>query len=218
MGYRSTRRRARRSADLGPERPVTRTFWEHGIQMEELKCGHTMVAKPIVGVLRGRAWRRCQDCAVLMRLSPDDVQAPTPRKAGRGQRSRWAKESRYRNLIRRAFAQLCAYCGVSDGNTMDHVLAQSKGGPRGTGNMIASCVKCNSGKGDLTLEQFFALRKDLSRESFERRCKEAKGRLQKILDGLPPNAAARYRFKDWDPLHVAQGESPTHSLVETSPT
>lgn len=53
-------------------------------------------------------------------------------------------------LVRDNFT--CVYCGKR-GDTIDHVLPQSKGGPTSYENCVAACRKCNSKKDDLLLSE-----------------------------------------------------------------
>lgn len=47
----------------------------------------------------------------------------------------------------------CAYCGSNKNLTVDHIYPKSKGGKNEWENLITCCFKCNSDKGDRTLEQ-----------------------------------------------------------------
>jgi 5-methylcytosine-specific restriction endonuclease McrA len=47
----------------------------------------------------------------------------------------------------------CQYCGSNRELTIDHVVAQSKGGGNTWTNLVACCAACNSKKGDKSLEQ-----------------------------------------------------------------
>lgn len=44
----------------------------------------------------------------------------------------------------------CVYCG-DNSNTMDHVIPRIRGGPESMHNVVKSCQKCNSSKGDMDL-------------------------------------------------------------------
>ncbi len=55
------------------------------------------------------------------------------------------KVMREKVLIRDAYT--CYYCG-QEANTVDHIIPISKGGISVEDNMIAACVRCNSGKRD----------------------------------------------------------------------
>ena len=48
----------------------------------------------------------------------------------------------------------CHYCG-QEANTVDHVIPISKGGTDEASNMVAACIKCNSGKRDRMTPTFF---------------------------------------------------------------
>lgn len=47
----------------------------------------------------------------------------------------------------------CAYCGKYRDLTVDHIHPKSKGGKDTWENLISACFKCNSRKGDQTIEQ-----------------------------------------------------------------
>lgn len=48
----------------------------------------------------------------------------------------------------------CQYCGKSIGPmTVDHIVPRSKGGQSNWDNLVACCKRCNSQKGDKTLDQ-----------------------------------------------------------------
>jgi len=47
----------------------------------------------------------------------------------------------------------CQYCGKVGGNmTIDHVVPKSRGGGDGWDNLVTCCPRCNSKKGDQTIE------------------------------------------------------------------
>jgi len=48
----------------------------------------------------------------------------------------------------------CHYCG-QEANTVDHLIPISKGGTDEATNMVAACIKCNSGKRDRMTPTFF---------------------------------------------------------------
>ena len=48
----------------------------------------------------------------------------------------------------------CYYCG-QEATTADHVIPISKGGTDEASNMVAACIKCNSGKRDRMSPTFF---------------------------------------------------------------
>jgi len=47
----------------------------------------------------------------------------------------------------------CQYCGSKRNLTIDHVIPRSKGGKNTWGNLVTSCFRCNSKKGDKTLSE-----------------------------------------------------------------
>ncbi len=60
-----------------------------------------------------------------------------------------------RNVVWRD-KNICQYCGnkfIFSELTMDHVIPKSRGGEKSWSNIVASCKKCNSKKGDRTPEE-----------------------------------------------------------------
>lgn len=47
----------------------------------------------------------------------------------------------------------CQYCGTNRDLTLDHVIPRSKGGKSTWTNLVTACKKCNSLKGDHSLEK-----------------------------------------------------------------
>ena len=47
----------------------------------------------------------------------------------------------------------CQYCSSTKNLTLDHILPRSKGGRSEWKNLVTACSRCNSAKGDLTLDQ-----------------------------------------------------------------
>lgn len=47
----------------------------------------------------------------------------------------------------------CVYCGSKDRLTLDHVVPRAQGGRTIWKNLVTACYKCNSKKGDLSLEE-----------------------------------------------------------------
>ena len=62
------------------------------------------------------------------------------------------KKLREKVLIRDSYT--CHYCG-QEANTVDHLIPISKGGTDEATNMVAACIKCNSGKRDRMTPRFF---------------------------------------------------------------
>lgn len=46
----------------------------------------------------------------------------------------------------------CQYCGTKKDLTLDHVIPRSKGGKSTWTNLVTACKKCNSRKGDSSLD------------------------------------------------------------------
>lgn len=55
----------------------------------------------------------------------------------------------------------CAYCGVKDRLTLDHVVPRSRGGSDSVTNLVAACNSCNQRKGNRSLTEFLARRPEL---------------------------------------------------------
>lgn len=56
------------------------------------------------------------------------------------------------NIFRRD-EQKCQYCGTTKDLTLDHLIPRSKGGKSSWTNLVTACKKCNSKKGDNSLEK-----------------------------------------------------------------
>jgi len=56
------------------------------------------------------------------------------------------------NIFKRDNGQ-CQYCGTTKDLTLDHVIPRSKGGKSTWTNLVTACKKCNSVKGDYSLEK-----------------------------------------------------------------
>jgi 5-methylcytosine-specific restriction endonuclease McrA len=61
---------------------------------------------------------------------------------------------RVRKLVLERDYFTCHYCG-QEANTVDHLIPISKGGTDEATNMVAACIKCNSGKRDRMTPTFF---------------------------------------------------------------
>jgi 5-methylcytosine-specific restriction endonuclease McrA len=58
-----------------------------------------------------------------------------------------------RNHVFRRDGHRCVYCGHSQDLTLDHVQPRAKGGRTQWTNLVTACRRCNSQKGDLSLEE-----------------------------------------------------------------
>jgi len=67
----------------------------------------------------------------------------------------YSKQS-FRKKILERDNHTCVYCG-QHGNTIDHVVPLSKGGRSTFKNCVCACMKCNLGKGNLSLEEYLLL-------------------------------------------------------------
>lgn len=47
----------------------------------------------------------------------------------------------------------CQYCGTQKDLTLDHIIPKAKGGKTSWNNLVTACKRCNSRKGDYTLEE-----------------------------------------------------------------
>lgn len=64
----------------------------------------------------------------------------------------------FKELVLERDGYRCKYCeGI--GTTIDHVIPISQGGITTFSNCVCACEKCNSDKGNLSLEEFFNTRK-----------------------------------------------------------
>jgi 5-methylcytosine-specific restriction endonuclease McrA len=58
-----------------------------------------------------------------------------------------------RNLIYKRDGYTCAYCGVKERLTIDHIHPTSRGGQETWENLVTACCKCNSLKGNRTPQE-----------------------------------------------------------------
>lgn len=56
------------------------------------------------------------------------------------------------NIFKRDHGK-CQYCGTSKDLTLDHVIPRSKGGKSTWTNLVTACKRCNSLKGDYSVEK-----------------------------------------------------------------
>ncbi|MBW4665203.1 MAG: HNH endonuclease [Chroococcus sp. CMT-3BRIN-NPC107] len=58
--------------------------------------------------------------------------------------------------IKLEFALCCAYCGTKSKKlTLDHVVADSKGGIKSRKNLVPACARCNKSKGSKHLTDWY---------------------------------------------------------------
>jgi HNH endonuclease len=58
--------------------------------------------------------------------------------------------------VKLEFTFCCAYCGVKAKKlTLDHVLAESKGGSKSRKNLVPACARCNKSKGSKHLPDWY---------------------------------------------------------------
>ncbi len=58
--------------------------------------------------------------------------------------------------IKLEFALSCAYCGAKSKKlTLDHVVAESKGGLKSRNNLVPACTRCNKSKGSKHLTDWY---------------------------------------------------------------
>ena len=84
------------------------------------------------------------------------------REHGQATAWRWSDFTR----IARRFDYRCAYCGTKPERLdPEHVVPLSRGGHNGIGNLLPTCMPCNSDKRDLTLDEWAADRERLGKEA-----------------------------------------------------
>jgi HNH endonuclease len=65
-------------------------------------------------------------------------------------------KAQLKEKIKLEFAFCCAYCGFrSKQLTLDHVLAESKGGTKSRKNLVPACARCNKSKGSKHLTDWY---------------------------------------------------------------
>ena len=73
------------------------------------------------------------------------------------QGSKWIRRER-RLAIYLRDGMACVYCGdsVEDGAqlTLDHIVCRCKGGDNGSTNLVTSCDRCNSRRGNRSVSKF----------------------------------------------------------------
>lgn len=61
----------------------------------------------------------------------------------------------FRDYIFCAWQNRCAYCGVENPSTLDHIKPRSKGGTTNTQNLIPACSSCNRSKASQEVFSWF---------------------------------------------------------------
>lgn len=65
-------------------------------------------------------------------------------------------KAQLKSQIKLEFAFCCAYCGVKSKKlTLDHVIAESKGGIKSRNNLVPACARCNKSKGSKHLTDWY---------------------------------------------------------------
>jgi hypothetical protein len=61
----------------------------------------------------------------------------------------------WRQNIKDAWDNKCAYCGSEEDITLDHIIPQSKGGLDNTKNVLCCCRSCNNSKSHTDWETWY---------------------------------------------------------------
>jgi len=64
-------------------------------------------------------------------------------------------KSSFHSYIYKRDKNICQYCKIEKGDTLEHIHPQSKGGLTTPINCIAACTKCNTLKNNLTIKEFY---------------------------------------------------------------
>ena len=73
----------------------------------------------------------------------------------------------WRQNIKDAWNNECAYCESKDDITLDHVIPQCKGGLDTKTNVIACCHSCNQSKGHIPWEEWYYNQCFFSAENYD---------------------------------------------------
>lgn len=77
----------------------------------------------------------------------------------------------------------CVYCGTRRDLTLDHVIPSSRGGSHTWTNLVTACKRCNTRKGDFTLEEAeMSLRQNPFKPSYTLFLRDLSGMNQKEWD------------------------------------
>lgn len=155
----------------------------------EKSCSRCGIAKPLISFLAARNRRDGLDsrCRACRRASDRKYRAEHLHEVNARQRSYDRKHyhtdlgasrahGRARERRRRVrdldamgwpsmlavYAGMCAYCGVSRADSIDHVIPLSRGGPHATENIIPACFSCNASKNNKTALEFILWRLEVA--------------------------------------------------------
>jgi 5-methylcytosine-specific restriction endonuclease McrA len=94
----------------------------------------------------------------------------------------------WRQSIRKAWDDKCAYCGQppidEKSLTLDHVKPKSKGGEDLTANCVPACRECNHSKGSMEWKEWFSTQDFYSEAAESRIIKWLNSDLNNILDDV----------------------------------
>jgi hypothetical protein len=74
----------------------------------------------------------------------------------------------WRQNIKDAWNNECAYCGSDENITLDHILPQCKGGLDIKTNVVACCHSCNQSKGHTAWGDWYYNQDFFSHENYEK--------------------------------------------------
>ena len=74
----------------------------------------------------------------------------------------------WRQNIKDAWNNECAYCKSEENITLDHILPQCKGGLDTKTNVVACCHSCNQSKGHTPWEEWYNSQYFFSHENYEK--------------------------------------------------
>lgn len=101
----------------------------------------------------------------------------------------------------------CVYCESQDALEPDHIVSRKRGGGDGIANLVTACHKCNTEKGDLSVEGFLE-------------GKPSKQRVLSYLDtlseksGYPTNGRGKDKDKEKEEETVQEGGSAEGGIAE----
>ena len=73
----------------------------------------------------------------------------------------------WKKAIKNEWSGCCAYCG-QEGDTIDHIHAQGKGGANSINNMVCCCEECNKDKGQESVEIWYFQQYFFQQERWEK--------------------------------------------------